>query len=323
MSKAKRSASAPSRKSSASSELRWRIALHAMIFIIFASAVVCLFRISEIYVDRRLTFPTRPPKVVLADRPQWMSDFLAEQIVKSIQPIGLHSAFDRQLLVNTEKSLVVSPWVRHVDEVRRVYDQKPGDTVEIVCDYRAPAALVQWGQYYWLVDDHGVKLPEQYTADLLPKIVLGADGKVNIRIIDGVSHAPCESGRTWQGDDLAGGLEMARLIAGQDWANQIRAIDVSNFAGRHDPRNAQIVLITQFGTQLRWGRVPSATDAFVEVSAAQKLAAIENIYRKNNRVDADQPWIDVRFDQVTCPGPAQGGPAQDATAQIDNRIAAQ
>lgn len=318
MSKPKRSASAPTRKSSASSELRWRIVLHAMIFIIFASAVVCLFRISEIYVDRRLAFPTQPPKVVLANRPPWMSDFLAEQIVKSTQPIGLHSAFDRQLLVDTEKALASNPWVRHVNEVRRVYDQKPGDTIEIDCDYRAPAALVKWGQYYWLVDAHGFKLPEQYTADLLPKIVLGADGKVNVRIIDGVSHAPCESGRVWQGDDLAGGLEMARLLIGQDWADQIRAIDVSNFAGRRDPREAQIVLDTRFGTQLRWGRVPSAKDAFVEVSAAQKLAAIENIYRKDNRVDANQPWIDVRFDRVTCPGPAQ-----DATAQIDGPAAAQ
>ncbi len=311
MSKAKRSASA-------SSELHWRIALHAMIFIIFASALACLFRISEIYVDRRLAFPTRPPKVVLAHRPPWMSDFLAEQIVKSTRPIGLHSAFDRQLLIDTEKTLASNPWVRHVNEVRRVYGQKPADTIEIDCDYRAPAALVRWGQYYWLVDDHGVKLPEQYTADLLPKIVLGADGKVNLRIIDGVSHAPCESGRVWPGDDLAGGLEMAGLLVGQDWADQIRAIDVSNFAGRRDPRNAQIVLDTRFGTQLRWGRVPSAKDAFVEVSAAQKLAAIENIYRKDNRVDANQPWIDVRFDRVTCPGPAQ-----DATAQFDRTAAAQ
>jgi hypothetical protein len=319
MSKSKRSASASSRKSSASRELRWRIALHAMIFIIFASAFACLLRISELYVDRRLAFPSRPPKVVLADRPPWMSDFLAEQIVKSTQPIGLHSAFDRQLLRDTDKALSCNPWIRRVIEVRRVYGRQPGDTVEIDCDYRTPAALVQWGQYYWLVDDHGIKLPEQYSANLLPRIVLGADGKVNIRIISGVSHAPCESGRRWQGDDLAGGLEMARLLAGQDWSDQIRAIDVSNFAGRRDPRQAQIVLVTRFGTELRWGRPPSAADAFVEVSAAQKLAAIENIFRRNHRVDANQPWIDVRFDRITCPGPSPT-PASPAP-QLDGPVA--
>jgi hypothetical protein len=318
VSKAKRSASAPSRKSSASRELQWRIALHVMIFVIFASGIVSLFRISQIYVDRRLAFPTRPPKVVLANRPAWMSDFLNEQIIKSTQPIGLHSAFDRELLVDTAKALASNPWIKRVNAVRRMYDQKPGDTLEIDCDYRAPAALVKWGQYYWLVDSQGVKLPEQYTADLLPKIVLGSDGKTNIRIIDGVSHDPCESGRVWQGEDLAGGLEMARLLAAQDWADQIRDIDVSNFGGRRDSREAQVVLVTRFGTQLRWGRVPSVKDSFIEVPATQKLAAIEAIYRKEGRVDAGQPWIDLRFDRVTCPGPSQA-----VAAQLDSPVNAQ
>ena len=57
MAKGKKSASAPSRKSSAFSELRWRIALHVTIAIIFLSALVSVFRISQIYVDRRLAFP--------------------------------------------------------------------------------------------------------------------------------------------------------------------------------------------------------------------------------------------------------------------------
>jgi hypothetical protein len=318
MSKAKRSASAPSRTSSASRDLRWRIILHAMIFIIFASAIASLFRISQIYVDRRVAFPTRPPKVVLANRPPWMSDFLAGQIVKSTQPIGLHSAFDRQLLADTANALASNPWIKRVNQVRRAYGQRPGDTLEIDCDYRAPAGLVKWGQYYWLVDAQGVKLPEQYTMAELPKIVLGADGKINVRVIDGVSHAPCESGRIWQGDDLAGGLEMGRLLAAQDWADQIRVIDVSNFAGRRDSREAQIILVTRFDTQLRWGRLPSAKDGFIEAAAGQKLAAIEAIYRKDSRVDANQPWIDVRFDQVICPGPAQ-----NTTAQVDTPSATQ
>jgi hypothetical protein len=318
MSKGKRSASAPSRKSSASSELRWRIALHGMIFVIFVSGIVSLFRISQIYVDRRLAFPTRPPKVVLANRPAWMSDFLNEQILKSTQPIGLHSAFDRELLVDTGKALASNPWIKRVNQVRRMYGQKPGDTLAIDCEYRTPAALVKWGQYYWLVDEQGVKLPEQYSVDLLPKIVLGADEKINIRIIDGVSHDPCESGRVWQGEDLAVGLEMARLLAGQDWSDQIRDIDVSNFGGRRDSRETQIVLMTRFGTQVRWGRAAGAKDSFIEVPAAQKLAAIEAIYQKDGRVDAGQPWIDLRFDRVTCPGPEQ-----TATAQVDAPVNAQ
>jgi hypothetical protein len=295
-----------------SDELRGLIALHATIAVIFVSAFVSIFRICQIYVDRRIAFPDRPPKVVLVNRPAWMSDFLAGEIIKTTQPIGLHSSFNRQLLIDTAKSLQSNPWIKHVNEVRRVYGQSPGDTLEIDCDFRTPAALVKWGDFYWLIDSQGIKLPEQYDASLLSKILLGKDGKPNLRIIDGVSHGPCEAGRVWPGQDLAAGLEMARLISGADWADQIRDVDVSNFAGRRDSREAQIVLVTQFGTQLRWGRAPSAKDAFIEVPAPEKLAAIQDIYTRAKRVDDNQPWLDLRFDRVTCP---QNTPS--ATAQAD------
>ncbi len=312
MSRSKKSAPARARKSSAHTDLPWRIALHATIAVIFLSGIVSVFRICQIYVDRRLAFPDRPPKVVLVNRPDWMSDFLAGEIIKTTQPIGLHSSFNQQLLIDTAKSLQSNPWIKHVNQIRRVFGESPGDTLQIDCEYRAPAALVKWGDYYWLVDSQGIKLPEQYDRGLLPRILLGPDGKTNLRIVDGVSHGPPEAGQVWPGPDLAGGLEMARLLSDVDWADQIRDIDVSNFAGRRDEKEAQIVLFTRFGTQLRWGRPPSAKDAFIEVPAPQKLAAIEDIYLRAKRVDDNQPWIDLRFDRVTCPRTAQ-----TATAQLD------
>jgi hypothetical protein len=308
----KKSAASPSRKSSALKEAYWKLALHGLIGVIFVSTVVLAFRISQLYVDRQLAFPSKPPKVVLINRPAWMTDFLAGEIVKTTQPIGLHSAFNQQLLVDTARSLQDNPWIERVNQIRRVYGKAPGDTLTVDCDYRTPAALIKWGDFFWLVDSQGIKLPEQYDEHLLPKVLTSADGKTNIRIIDGISHAPPEPGRTWPGDDVAAGLEMARLLATVDWADQIRDIDVSNYAGRRDSRKAQIVLVTQFGTQLRWGRAPSEKDAFIEVPVQQKLASLQDIYVRSHRVDDGQPWLDLRFDRVTCPGAAQ-----NATAQID------
>ena len=312
MSKTKKPAATPRRKSSWEP---WRVVLHAMIGVIFLSGAAAIFRFCQIYVDRRLAFPERPPKVFLKDRPAWMSDFLADQIMKTAEPIGLHSAYDRQLLVDTAAALRSDPWIRRVIQVRRVYDQGPADTLEIDCEYRAPVALVGWDDFYWLVDGEGIKLPEQYTGEELSKIIFGPDGKPNVRIIQGAQHAPPESGKRWAGDDLAAGLELARLLSGRDYADQIRLIDVSNFNGRLDPSAAQIVLVTQFNTQIRWGRPPSARDSFVEVPASTKLDALANIFRQTGRVDADQPWIDVRFDRVTCPAaetPPAGAPTADA-----------
>jgi hypothetical protein len=288
--------------------------------VIYCSAVVVVFRVCQLYVQQRMAYSEKPPKALLENRPLWMSDFLADEIAKTAQPIGLHSAFDRQLLIDTTNALKASPWIRQVNQVRRAYSREPGDTLLIDCDYRAPVALVRWGEYYWLVDAEGVKLPEQYAADQLPKIIFGSDGKMNVRLVEGVSNPPAEAGVVWPGDDLAAGVELARLLAGRPYAEQIRAINVENYDGRKDETAAQIVLETQFGTQIRWGRPPSAKDSFVEVPASVKLAALANIYTEKKRVDANQAWVDVRFDRVTCPdntaaqSPSKTADSQDSAA---------
>jgi hypothetical protein len=98
-------------------------------------------------------------------------------------------------------------------------------------------------------------------------------------------------------------LELAKLLAGKAFAAEVPIIDVSNFNGRRDRQGAQIVLVTKYGTQIRWGRPPSAKDYFVEVPTAQKLQCLADIYQQMHRVDGGQSWIDVRFDQVTYPSP--------------------
>jgi hypothetical protein len=251
----------------------------------------------------RSTIAQAAPKVVLKNQPAWMSDFLAEQIARTAATSPGHSPFDHRMLIETVAGLQTNPWIRKVNQVRRVYDTAPGDTIEIDCEYRAPAALVHWGDYYWLIDGAGVKLPEQFTAANVPRIVIGADKRMNIRIIEGVKHAPPESGETWSGPDLAAGLELVRLLFDKPYAEEIVKVDVNNFAGRRDTREAQIVLITKHATQVRWGRPINATDAFAEVSPAQKLKYMEAIFNEKHHVDGGQDWIDIRFDAITYPNP--------------------
>ena len=74
----------------------------------------------------------------------------------------LPSAPVQWLLVAAAGKLQANPWVRDVHFVRRVFGERPGDTLEIDCEFRAPIALVQWGDYYWLVDGDGMTL---YTFD--------------------------------------------------------------------------------------------------------------------------------------------------------------
>lgn len=288
-----------------------KIILHTFIACLFFGGLGVGFWYVQEYVQHDVANPTEPPTIVIKNKPHWMSDFLVEKIAETARPKAMKSAFDRQMLLDASTALERNPWVAKVKEVRRAFGRKPGDVLEIDCDFRMPVALVRWGSYYWLVDSNGYKLPEQYEPKDVPKIVRIEDGRVDIRIIDGVKRPPPETGHKWNGDDLAAALEMIRLLSDKPYAQDILKINVSQYGSDRDP---QVVLVTRQATDVRWGRVPSDKDSFIEVSTARKLERLQSLYSRYHRLDAGHAGgIDIRFDEVTYPDP----PGSSATA--DNR----
>jgi hypothetical protein len=290
--------------------LRRRMTLHVLGVVLFAGVLAGGFYFLKRYVGREVAFESTPPKVVLSNRPAWMSDFLAGQITKAIRPQGGHSALDRRMLQDVVEMLGqdehIAPWIRKVNQVRLVFGRQPGDTLEVNCEYRVPIALVQSKDSYFLVDEQGVLLPEHYTDKQVERIIFGQDGLVNIRVVQGVrSERPERAGMPWAGADLAAGLDLVKLLHGLAYAQDVTRIDVSNFKGRQDPQAAQLVLITRYNTQLRWGRPINAKDFFVEVSPVEKLRHMQDIFQRYKRLDAGHPWIDLRFDNVTYPAEAR------------------
>jgi hypothetical protein len=294
---------------------KWPAVLpHLVAMVMVAGGLVLVVIATKRYVDQQIAAPVGPLNIVLMNKPAWMSDFLAQQISATV-PRASGSTFDRDLLVEATKALQANPWVRDVHQVRRVYGQRPGDTLEVDCEFRAPIALVQWGEYYWLVDGDGVKLPEQFTANHVPRIVMGRDGKLNIRIIEGVKQPPSSTGKQWTGQDLVAGLGMVKLLYGKPYAEEIVSVNVANFSGRKDSQEAQIILRTKYATEVRWGLPLDAKDFFAEVPVSQKLDDLAAVKQQYGRVDAGQPWIDIRYDKVTYPSPVPVG--VDATAHVD------
>ena len=278
--------------------------LKAVFTLTFIGLCVYAYLRTRDHVVSDIAFPRNAPKVVMKDRPSWMSDALANKILRVAAPDVAHSAFDHQLLVNTASLLQshpdTAPWIRGVKSVRRVYGSAPGDTLEIDCDFRSPVALVKWENYYWLIDGDGILLPEQYTINDLQKVMYDGD-HLNLRIIEGIASAPPESGQKWQGADLAAGIDMIKLLYGKPYADEVERINVANLGGRQNPNEAQIVLVTRYLTQVRWGRPVNAKDYFVEVSPAQKLEYMSKIVQQYGRVDAKHSAVDLRFDVVTFP----------------------
>jgi cell division septal protein FtsQ len=280
-----------------------RVCIHIFFALCFVGTLAGASYAARNYVMQRVAFPIDPPHVELVNRPSWMSDLLAEEIVRAAKPNGTHSAFDHQLLVDINRILEASPWIREVKQIRRVYRERPGDTIEIDCDYRAPVALVQVNRdCFWLVDGEGVKLPSQFNLSQLSRVVRGADGKMNIRIITGVQHKPPTTGTKWQGEDLAAGLDMVRLLYGLPYCEEIVQVDVSNYGGRDSIKEAQLTLGTTHGNTIKWGRpINGGNDFFVEISTQRKLETLKEIYEQYGQVDARQQWVDIRLDKPTYP----------------------
>jgi hypothetical protein len=274
--------------------------LHLLGVVALACGLVYLTVITKKYVESEVPVPRGSLRVALVNKPVWMSDYLAEQIAATV-PKNSSSAFDHDLLVATVKKLQCNPWVAKVNQVRRVYGQAPGDTLEVDCDFRSPIALVKWGDSYWLVDNDGVVLPEKFSKVNLEKITVGRDGRTSFRIVQGVHMAPPESGKKWLGPDLAAGLDLVKLFYGKLYLDEITGIDVSNFGGRVRRADPQLVLQTRYGSQIWWGRPLNTKDFFVEVSPARKLEILRAVVQQHGRIDASQAYVDVRYDDFLVP----------------------
>jgi hypothetical protein len=253
------------------------------------------------HVQDRLAYPGLPPRIAMKNQPVWMSDALAEQIALAVRPKVARSAMDDRLLRDVHDVLAANPWVKKVKQVRRAYGHAAGDTLEIDAEYRAPVALVQTTKEFILVDGEGTKLPERFPAGQPPRIVYGDDGRLNLRIIEGVgAAAPFQDGHVWSGEDLQAGLDLVKLLFNQPYAEEIQRVNVANFKGRKNPREAQLVLVTKYRTEIRWGE-PVRLPFHSEISPAAKLETLSRVHQQYGRIDANHSWLDIRLDKVTHP----------------------
>ncbi len=169
------------------------------------------------------------------------------------------------------------PWVESVKRVSK--SDKPG-WIRVQCDYRRPLVLVQHGEYFYIVDEYGVRLPGVYGYE--PGWIL----------VQGVSSTAPDPGEAWPGDDIAAGLRLARMILDQPYAKQVVAVSIHNYGGREDSYRSHIELVTDSaGNRILWGSAPG--EELEENSADQKLRILAENFRRHGRIDAHEPRIDI------------------------------
>jgi len=208
----------------------------------------------------------------LIDAPAGVANLIKQELADFYDRDWIDDALCEQVA----RRLADSPWV---ETVKRVSKAEPG-LIRVQCDYRRPQALIQHGEYFYMVDEYGVRLPGVY--DYQPGWIL----------VQGVSRAAPDPGETWLGNDIAAGLRLAGMILGQSYARQVVAVSVHNYGGREDPYRSHIELVTDSdGNRILWGSAPG--EEIEENSAEQKLRILAENFRRHGRIDAHQPRIDI------------------------------
>lgn len=182
-------------------------------------------------------------------------------------------------------------WVKGVNRVI----VRPNGRVSVDCEFRYPRAFVSWAEHCYLVDEDGVRLPGEYT--------LRECSYQRGLMVRGVEAPNPPVGHFWPGEDLAAGLQLARMLAGQPYRNQVASISVENFEGRITNTQPHLVIATdRAGSRIWWGRAPDQ-EMGVENSAEQKLALLRRLYDRYGRIDINRPFVDIRSfrDSISMP----------------------
>lgn len=224
------------------------------------------------------------PIVNLVDAPQWMPgpvvDGLRATVAATVDP----NPFDGASLEAAAQQLQQSPWIERVYRVHR----QPAGRIDIIASYRRPIALIEAADGCHLVDVRGTVLPLVYPPNKARAL--------GLPIIHGVAQAPLRAGEQWPGGDVRAGLRLGLLVSMQSWANQVQAIDVSNYGGRLTAGKAHLSLLTADGA-VRWGRAPG-DEQFYEPPAATKLAHIDLLIRKFASLTPGRQDVDVSGDTI-------------------------
>jgi hypothetical protein len=317
-----------------------------VVLVLIAGMIELYRRVVDRYATR--VVETQAEKIPVTARLMNMPKWLHEDVLKSI--IGETAALagrdaatydrfrnplDQDILreihdnyVGTDKdgvnhwALGNNAWIKKITKIERVISpDRKSQVIEIFAEYRQPAAWIESGGKYYLIDPEFVRLPGEFSLE---------DRKAasNLMLITGVDlprgdkDAPAIPlpSAAWNTDDLAAAMKLVPLLKDQPYARQILAIDMTNFEGRKDRLQSWILLRTDRpaadGTPscVMWGRTPGKS-TFYEISDAAKLKVLSDLFLRFNRIDADRDYVDIRTEQVRLPKLAtQADPAAPAAA---------
>ncbi|HYF01657.1 MAG TPA: hypothetical protein VEJ18_22240 [Planctomycetota bacterium] len=226
----------------------------------FAFIVLLVHREVYSFLTRRSVYAV--PELKTAVGPSW-ADRHGVELVKIDGPST--NLFDPDLVARVGAAFESSAWIKKVTAVERVFP----DQLRVRFEYRQPHVAVKRDNGYVLVDAEGVRLPGVYV-----------DPPTCERrtVVAGLASAPPAPGRRWEEPALRAAIEMADFVQQTPLLARlnVREINVANFAGRLDPRQSEITLVTRNGCELAWGR-GAAQARYGDLTPEEKLENLREV----------------------------------------------
>lgn len=186
------------------------------------------------------------------------------------------SLLDPLLVGDLERAYSESVWVRRVTHLRRNFPNR----VNLELELRLPAAQVQSGGRYWMVDVDGVLLPVEGAAkpfERLPEIV-----GVTSRTIGG---KPERAGGRWHDESVTGGLGVMRAFWGSPLSEALPVARVvvntgvfKSGEGSAREIRRRFEVVTSTGAVVRWGTYNPEISGD-ELTSAEKMFNLESLLR--------------------------------------------
>jgi len=249
----------------------------------------------EKYVKKTAPVRQGAGDLVLADVPLWVSDQLKEKVYTIATAEGRNLELDDAALSVQRNIEELIPWLDEV-KVRATHN-----ILRVEARWRKPVALVKSGLIKFYVD------AEQVVLDFMPMPEMPI---VEIKGLPLVTKIP-PLGEVWQRDDLAAAIMILDRLDDMDKSltpdkpllSEIERIDISNFNGRHNSRQAHIILYTKDNTEIIWGAEVGKWQQHLESTDEQKLAKLYGYYKEYGTLSGAAKFINLRDPRDNIPLP--------------------
>lgn len=275
----------------------------SLIIILKVLAVVCVLSgiviglmLLEKYVKETVPAGRGSIDLELADVPLWVSDQLKDKVHAAAAGEGFNPGLNEDTALSVQRNIEeLIVWLDEV-KVRTIHDR-----LRVEGRWRKPLALVKSGLIKFYVD------AEQIVLDFVPIPELPI---VEIKGLPLITKTP-PLGKVWQRDDLAAAIMILDRLDHMDKSltpdkpllDEIDRIDVSNFNGRKNSRQAHIILYSKDNTEIIWGAEVGKWQRHLESTDQEKLAKLYGYYKDYGTLSGGARYINLRDprDKISLP----------------------